>query len=148
MANNQPEKFDRLASQAIGWIGSKGSLLLHTIFFIGIFALQIFDFGVAEILLILTTVVSLEAIYLAIFIQYSVNRQAKALQAVAEDIEEVAEDIEGVEEDVEDISEDVENLEQAGKTESTNYQHLEEHLKELLEEVRRFKEETKTHSVE
>lgn len=133
-------KFDFLANKAINWIGSRESLVLHTIFFVGIFVLQFFGFGTAEILLILTTVVSLEAIYLAIFIQYSVNQHTKTLREVAEDIEEVAEDIEGVEEDVEDISEDVENLEQAGKTDNVNYQQLEEHVKQLLDEVRRLKE--------
>ena len=65
-------------------------------------------------LLVLTTVVSLEAIYLAIFIQFSVNRQAASLKGVEEDVESIQEDgeelgehVEGIKEDVAEIQEDV-----------------------------------------
>lgn len=133
--------FDDLANKLIIWIGSKQSIFLHTFLFAGAFALAMLGFDLDKVLLVLTTLVSLEAIYLGIFIQYSVNQHSRQLQDVAEDIEEVAEDIEGVEEDMEDISEDVEKLGKAEKTEITNYQHLEEHLNSLLDEVRRFKEE-------
>ncbi len=133
--------FDHLANKLIIWIGSKQSIFLHTFLFAGAFALVMLGFDFDKVLLVLTTVVSLEAIYLGIFIQYSVNQHSRQLQDVAEDIEEVAEDIEAVEEDMEDISEDVEKLGKAEKDEVTNYQHLEEHLKSLLDEVRRFKEE-------
>ena len=99
----------------IVWVGSPASLALHTIAFIAAFALSVLrlvDWSL--MLLVLTTVVSLEAIYLAIFIQFSVNRQAASLKGVEEDVEsiqvdveELGEHVEGLKEDVEEIQEDV-----------------------------------------
>ena len=60
-----------------------------------------------DVLLILTTAVSLEAIYLAIFIQMTVNRNTAALEAVEDDIEEIAEDVEEVQKDVDEIAKKV-----------------------------------------
>lgn len=54
-------------------------------------------------MLFLTTIVSLEAIYLAIFIQMTVNRNTEELQEVGQDIDEIQEDIDEIQEDVDDI---------------------------------------------
>ena len=54
--------------------------------FVGIFGLWVVGVGFDEILLILTTAVSLEAIYLSIFIQRSTNRQAVRIEAAVEEI--------------------------------------------------------------
>jgi len=99
----------------IVWVGSPASLALHTVAFLAAFALsltRLVDWNL--MLLVLTTVVSLEAIYLAIFIQFSVNRQAQSLKGVEEDVEsiqvdveELGEHVEGLKEDVEEIQEDV-----------------------------------------
>jgi peptidoglycan hydrolase CwlO-like protein len=62
-------------------------------------------------LLVLTTAVSLEAIYLALFIQMTVNKNTKSLADVEEDIEEIAVDVEGIEKDIDEIQEDVEEIE-------------------------------------
>ncbi len=75
------------------WIGTPTSIVAHTFFFIGIFFLRMFGFSTEDILLILTTVVSLEAIYLAIFIQMTINRNTESLEAVEEDVEEIAKDV-------------------------------------------------------
>lgn len=91
-------------------IGSVSSLIAHSAFFVGIFSLSLFGFSFDQILLILTTLVSLEAIYLAIFIQMTVNRQAMELEEVQEDIEGIQEDVEDISEDIEDIQEDVEEI--------------------------------------
>ena len=94
---NQPPKnqiLEHLASLLTSWIGSPSSLLAHTIFFVIILILPGFGVNTEKVLLILTTVVSLEAIYLSIFIQYSVNKSASKLSEVAEDIEDVTEDLE------------------------------------------------------
>lgn len=93
-------------------IGTNTSIILHTIFFIGIFALSFLGLSLDKILLILTTVVSLEAIYLAIFIQMSVNRATQTISEVGEDVEDIQEDVEDIQEDVEDIQEDVEDLQE------------------------------------
>ncbi len=62
------------------------------------------------ILLVFTTIVSIEAIYLSLFIQMTVNQQAKSLKEVEEDVEDIQENIEDIQEDVEEISEDVEDI--------------------------------------
>ena len=92
------------------WIGTPGSLVVHTLLFVAAFSLQLLDVPFDAILLILTTIVSLEAIYLAIFIQMTVNRQAKQIEEVGEDIEDIQEEVKDLGEDVEDISEDVEDI--------------------------------------
>ena len=56
-------------------------------------------------MLILTTVVSLEAIYLSIFIQLTINRQSRQIEEVSEDVEELSENVEDISEDVEEIGE-------------------------------------------
>lgn len=98
-------------------IGTPASIILHTLFFIGIFVLSLFGVSVEEILLVLTTAVSLEAIYLAIFIQMSVNRTTHHIADVREDIGEIQEDVEDIQEDVEDLEEDVDSLESSAKEE-------------------------------
>ena len=91
-------------------VGTPLSVLVHTILFIGIFLLTRFGVSFDQVLLILTTAVSLEAIYLAIFIQMSVNKTTAHLAEVKSDISDIQEDVEGLEEDVEDIQEDVEDI--------------------------------------
>lgn len=103
--------FERISIKATRWIGSVASLVLHTLFFAGCFILYFYGVSMDKILLVLTTVVSLEAIYLAIFIQMSVNRQAKKLKAVARDIDEIQEDVEDIQEDIDEIQEDVAEIE-------------------------------------
>lgn len=100
-------KFHNFSKKLTQWIGSPQSILLHTVFFISIFSLRFFGVASSDILLILTTIVSLEAIYLSIFIQMTVNKHAEELEEVSEDIEEIQEDVEDIQENVEEIQEDV-----------------------------------------
>src|SRR3989344_1921895 len=100
------------------WIGSPTSVVFHTFVFVAFFvaaAEEWIDYD--NMLLFLTTIVSLEAIYLAIFIQMTINYTTQELAEVSEDIEEMQEDIgeiaedeDELQEDVEDISEDVEEI--------------------------------------
>lgn len=97
----------------IVWIGSPTSLVLHTIVFIASFAVSIAHLVAWELmLLVLTTAVSLEAIYLAIFIQMSVNRQTASLKEVEEDVGDIHQEIEELGENVEDLKEDVEDIQE------------------------------------
>ena len=102
---------ERIAEKFTNWIGSPKSIVIHTIVFIASFVFVIFGADFNSVLLILTTAVSLEAIYLALFIQMSVNKNTKSLAGVEEDIEEIAEDVEGIEKDIDEIQEDVEGIE-------------------------------------
>jgi hypothetical protein len=99
-----------LALRGTRAIGSVPSLILHTMLFIGIFTLGLFGISFEKILLILTTLVSLEAIYLAILIQISVNNQGLKLEAVSAEVEEIGEDVEEISRDIDEIQEEVEDL--------------------------------------
>ncbi|MFA6514799.1 MAG: hypothetical protein WCT42_00850 [Candidatus Paceibacterota bacterium] len=102
---------DKIAIRATRWIGSTNSLVIHTTLFIVAFLLYFYGIAMDKILLVLTTIVSLEAIYLSIFIQMSVNRQARKLHAVARDVGEIQEDVDEIQKDVDEIQEDVEEIE-------------------------------------
>lgn len=104
-------KLESLAEKSTIWIGSTASLVVHTIVFIASFVLVLLGYDLDRILLILTTAVSLEAIYLALFIQMSVNKAAVSLAEVEEDIDEIQEDVEGIEKDIDEIQEDVDEIE-------------------------------------
>jgi len=120
-----PKKKESLLDQAshklTHWIGTTQSILAHTALFIGIFILILFGVSLDKVLLILTTAVSLEAIYLAIFIQMTVNRTTKSLAGVEKDIDDIQEDVEDLGEDIDDIQEDVDSLEENVKGISEDY---------------------------
>ncbi|EKD30452.1 MAG: hypothetical protein ACD_78C00057G0004 [uncultured bacterium (gcode 4)] len=101
-----------LSEQFTNWVWSKSSLGVHTIFFVGSFLLVLFGINLEQVLLVLTTVVSLEAIYLAIFIQMTVNRNTASLKSVEKDIDEIQEDIDEIQEDVDEIQENVDEIQE------------------------------------
>ncbi len=103
-------KLEKLALSVTRGVGSIWSIIIHTILFLGAFVSIFFGANLEKILLILTTIVSLEAIYLSIFIQMSVNHQAKALANVEQDIDEISQDVESIAVDVEEIQENVEDI--------------------------------------
>src|SRR5436853_592793 len=76
---HHPESWgDRAADRIVLKIGSMRSVVLHTILFVAFFAAAIFGLWTySTMLLVLTTVVSLEAIYLCLFMQNSINRSGE-----------------------------------------------------------------------
>ena len=93
----------KTARTATRWIGSPQSISVHTLLFAVSFGAAWTGFvDVDRMLLILTTIVSLEAIYLAIFIQMTINEQAKDIDEIQEDIEEIQEDVEEMSEELSD----------------------------------------------
>ena len=96
---------ERLAYNIPRWIGTPKSLVIHTFIFIGILALSLFGFDFRTVNILLTTWLSIEAIYLAIFIQMTVNRNTESIEDLQEDVEELSEDVEDIQEDIEDIEE-------------------------------------------
>ncbi|HPS21314.1 MAG TPA: DUF1003 domain-containing protein [Candidatus Paceibacterota bacterium] len=156
----------KASDKFVRWIGSPSSLFVHTVFFAIMMGLALnnsvnFD----KVMLVLTTIVSLEAIYLSIFIQMTVNKHAEELEEVSEDIEEIQEDVEEIEkdvdeiqkdvdeiqedvdeiqEDVEEIQEDSENEESEQKKDDELMQKIEENLGKLIEEVLELKEQSQT----
>lgn len=111
-------------------IGSRTSIVVHTILFIASFGLYFFGIKFDDVLIGLTTLVSLEAIYLALFIQMTVNRTTESIQEVREDVGEIQEDVQGLEENVEDISEDVGEISEEVEDISEDIDKLQEEVKE------------------
>jgi len=119
---------EKIANGIIWWVGSIQSLIFHTIFFIVCFALPIFNIVEFEhMLLVLTTVVSLEAIYLAIFIQMSVNKSSEHIEDLKEDVNEIQEDIDEIQEDIDEIQEDIEEIQE-------DVEEIQEDVEEISED--------------
>jgi peptidoglycan hydrolase CwlO-like protein len=95
------------------WIGSPQSIVVHTIVFIASF-LSVYTGLIAfdRMLLVLTTGVSLEAIYLSIFIQMSLNYTRESLAEVEEDVGEIQEDVGEIQEDVDEIQGDIDEIQE------------------------------------
>lgn len=123
------------------WIGSTKSLVIHTLVFIFSFSLYFFNIDFNTVMLILTTAVSLEAIYLSIFILMSGNVQIAAIKDIQENVEDIQENVEDIQEDVKEIQEDVEeiqeNVEEIQDEEEYDkiLESIENALKVLTEEV-------------
>lgn len=126
---------EKISSKITGWIGTPQSVILHTLFFAGCFMLPFFGFKADDILLVLTTAVSLEAIYLAIFIQMTVNRTSESLEEVQEDVKELGEEVEDISDEIEDIQEDEAEDAKAKIT----LENIETDLKKLLSDVEHLK---------
>jgi methyl-accepting chemotaxis protein len=132
-------RVQKIALKFTRFIGSPGSIVVHTLLFAGSFLAVITGWlHLDRMLLVLTTIVSLEAIYLAIFIQMTINLTTESIEEVSEDIEEMQEDIGELQEDVEEISEDVEDI-----SEDVEEMVVEEETEEVAEEVRK-QEQRKT----
>ncbi len=121
-------RLEAWALNATKHIGSTWSIAIHSFLFVAIFSLHFFGFTVNDILLILTTAVSLEAIYLSLFIQMTVNRHAESLVEVEEDIDEIQDDIE-------EISEDIEQIQVTEGEEDKSFDQIEGDLQKLLRDI-------------
>lgn len=116
------------------WIGSTKSLVIHTLLFIFSFSLSLFNIDFNTVMLILTTAVSLEAIYLSIFILMSGNVQIAAIKDIQENVEDIQEDVKEIQEDVEDIQENVEEIQDEEEYDKI-LESIETALKTLTDEV-------------
>ena len=149
MRMREHHNLHKAALSVTRWIGSPQSIVVHTIVFV-------LSFGVAfagllpfdRMLLILTTILSLEAIYLALFIQMTVNHTTASVEAVSEDIEEIQEDVEEIQKDVDELQEDVEEMsEEEIEEEKREADHqkaldtIQQDLRKLLADIERLKVE-------
>lgn len=142
-----PRRIQDTALAVTRWVGSPTSIVIHSVLFIGAFLATLdgiipFD----RMLLFLTTIVSLEAIYLSIFIQMTINYTTQSIQEVEEDIGEIQEDIGEIQEDVDELQEDVEEI--AEEDESEKKEEVQEKitldaiqsdLRKLMEHVEQLK---------
>ena len=141
---------ERIAERFTSWLGSPFSIVVHTIVFAASFGSVFFGVKFDQVLLILTTAVSLEAIYLALFIQMSVNKNTQSLADVEEDIEEIAEDVEGIEKDIDEIQEDVDEIEKDDEEDDLHdaatmvtLNQLQGDMKKLMADLQTLKEQKK-----
>ncbi len=146
---NSINKINKISYEITNWVGTPFSIVAHTLFFIGIFALYFAGLSVDKILLVLTTGVSLEAIYLAIFIQMTVNRTTVRLESVEDNLEDIQEDVKGIESDVEEISEDIDQIQVEEQTEEENAEEtlesIEVQLQKVLENLENLKQQVHNH---
>lgn len=141
---DKPDKnknwLDDASDNFVKWVGSTGSLIIHTIIFICFFVAYWFGFSLNSVLLVLTTLVSLEAIYLAIFIQRSVNQQAMRLNYVEESLDDVEESLDDVEESIDDVEE---NLAKKHHGPDASHDKLHKSIEEIIKELKSLKDELK-----
>ena len=131
MSEKEPKKnntIENISVKLTRWIGTPQSVLIHTVIFICSFLLIFLGVETDKVLLVLTTAVSLEAIYLAVFIQMTVNRNTASLEAVEEDLDDIQEDVEELSEDVEELSDDVEEL-------SDDVEEISEDVEDISEDI-------------
>ncbi len=135
------EKIEQLAIRATKWIGSPVSLVIHTMLFVSTFILILVGIDANTVLLVLTTIVSLEAIYLSIFIQMTVNRNTHHLNAVAEEVEEISEDIDEIQGDIDEIQEDMEEISEDVGEISEDVEEIQKDIDGIQEDVEEISED-------
>ena len=138
------QKIGKLSDEFIYWIGSKNSLAVHTLFFVVMIALAFSDIGFDKVMLVLTTIVSLEAIYLSIFIQMTVNKNREDLREVSEDIDEIQKDVDEIQEDVDEIQKDVDEIQEdvediEEEKPKVIFEKIEKNLQDLMKEIAELK---------
>ncbi len=143
---------EKLSFKITNLIGTPISVIVHTIVFATFFLLTFFGYSIERVLLLLTTVLSVEAIYLALFIQITVNRNTRSLEEVEEDIEEIQEDVEGLEDDVEEISDDLEDIQAEDvkadleeEQAKISLKNIEDDLEKLQHDISALRSNTITH---
>lgn len=148
MAKKPKEQLEQFAFAVTRSVGSIESIVVHSVLFFGSFAavwagLVSFE----RMLLVLTTIVSLEAIYLSIFIQMTINYQAEDIDEIQEDIDEIQEDVDEIQEDVDEIQEDVDEIqedveemseEEKGAVEQKTLQEIQKDLQKLMGDISRL----------
>jgi uncharacterized protein YoxC len=129
------KRMDRFSRRVTNWLGSPQSLLIHTVLFSATFFIG--SLGIVNpdrVIAVATNLLSVEAIYLAIFIQMTVNKHSEDLEGVSEDIEEIQEDVGELQEDVEDIQKDVEEISEDVEDISEDVGELQEDVEEMSED--------------
>lgn len=122
---------EKLSIKTTKWIGTPTSIVVHSAFFVGVLSLVAIGVNLDKVLLILIAAVSLEAIYLSIFIQMTVNRHSETLEDLEEDVEELSDDIEDIQDDEDEEIKKIATLD-----------HVELTLQKLLKEVESLKQKT------
>ena len=139
ISRNNMNKLERLSMSITDNMGSPTSILIHTIGFVVIFVLYFFGVSFNDILLILTTIVSLEAIYLSLFIQMTVNRNTESLEEVEEDLENLESEVKEIGQDIEEIHEDDKKDDAIEAHQSKTLESIALELQKLLTDIEALK---------
>lgn len=143
------DNVEKLSVHITNWIGTPASVVVHTIIFTLCLFLFLIGLSIDTMLLVLTTAVSLEAIYLAIFIQMTVNRTTRKLESVEDEIEDIQENVQGLETDVEEISEDIDKIQVEETSEDENTEEsldkIEEQMKSIIDSLENLKKHVQQH---
>jgi uncharacterized membrane protein len=132
---------ERFAETATDWLGSTSSLVVHSIVFIVSFILPFVGVPFAIVLLVLTTAVSLEAIYMNIFIQMAVNKNTADIEEIQEDVDEIQEDIEEIGEDVDEIQKDVDEIQEDVEEIEKDVDAIQKDVDEIQEDIEEDQED-------
>lgn len=130
---------DYASQRLVKWVGSLPSLIFHTTAFVVAFCLYFFGISFDTILLGLTTIVSLEAIYLSIFVQMTLNRHSNELEDIQEDVEDIQEDVGDIQEDVDEIAKDVDEIQE-------DVEEIQEDVDEIQGDVEDIQEDEESHT--
>lgn len=134
---------EKISIKLTQWVGTPLSLIVHSILFIGVFSFRLIGIPLDIILLVLTTAVSLEAIYLAIFIQMTVNRSVASIESVRDDVEDLEEDVEDLEDDIKEITEDVEDIQAIEELDTDKaLGQIEAQLQKVITELENMKQKS------
>ncbi len=146
ISNHPKSMVEKTSHKLTRWVGTPQSIILHSFFFAGIFIFTLFGVALDKIMLILTTAVSLEAIYLSLFIQMTVNRNTESLEDVEEDLEDIQEDVKELGEEVDELSDDIDDIQEEDKKEDEEekkavvaLQNIEEDMDKLLGDIEALK---------
>lgn len=137
----QLSPLEKISIRATRWVGSIQSLIVHTVLFASAFVLAILGIPFDRVLLVLTTIVSLEAIYLSIFIQMSVNRSERRLRVVSRDVAEISEDVESIEKDIDEIQKDMEEISEDVEEIQKDVDEIQEDVEEISKDVDEIQED-------
>ncbi|PIR86142.1 hypothetical protein COU14_00580 [Candidatus Kaiserbacteria bacterium CG10_big_fil_rev_8_21_14_0_10_44_10] len=130
---------EKRAESVTKWIGSTQSITVHTILFTTAFLLVIFSVvSFDRMLLALTTVVSLEAIYLAIFIQMTINRQAEVIAEVESDIDDIQEDLDEIGGEMDEIIEDLDEWEEDDEIDDKRKMEQKQTLQNIYDTIQKL----------
>jgi len=135
------ESIERFYLSIPEWFGSKLSVKIHTIIFIFSYCLIIFGVNPSQVFDVLTNIVSLEAIYLSLFILMSGNLQLKKLHDVADGVRDIQEDVDEIQEDIDEIQEDVKEIQDDEDDEILC--KIESNLNDLIKEINALKNRKK-----
>jgi uncharacterized membrane protein len=106
------EVLEYLSTNISRLMGSMNSLIIHTILFLLSYLLIFLGFNEEKIFDLLTNIVSLEAIYLSIFLLMSGNLQLKKLHDVATNVHDVATNVKEIQEDVDEIQDNIDEIQE------------------------------------